>query len=91
MLLECLDAQGTFLQQSTFYSIEFPYEANGERGEGVGAQREREDVRKYRSGETLLNSLLQEWNLHFALFIHLFSCFCCMIFHFSMQFLSNDQ
>lgn len=32
MLLECLDAQGTFLQQSTFYSIGFPYGADEERG-----------------------------------------------------------
>lgn len=47
MLLECLDAQGTFLQQSTFYSIGLPYEADeergieSERGEGMGAERER--------------------------------------------------
>lgn len=30
MLLECLDDQGTFLQQSTFDGIGFPYEADGE-------------------------------------------------------------
>lgn len=66
MLLEGLDAQGTFFKQSKFYSIGFPYEADEERGEkekgkGMG---HREDERKYRSGETLLNVLLQEWNLH---------------------------
>lgn len=38
----------------------------------MGAQRENE--RKYRSGETLLNSVLQQWNLFFAIFIFLFSC-----------------
>lgn len=68
MLLECLDDQGTFLQQSTFDGIGFPYEADGEG--------ERERMYK-NTGETLLNFLLQEWNLCFALFIPLSFRICC--------------
>lgn len=47
MLLECLDAQGTFLQQFTFDSMGFPSEADGERDRGGkrgtygGTERER--------------------------------------------------
>lgn len=60
MLLEYLDAQGTFLQQSTFDGIGFSYEAD----------KEGDRERMYKNtGETLLNFVLQEWNLYFALFI----------------------
>lgn len=77
MQLECLDAQGTFLQHFTFDSIGFLYEANiererGRKGEGMGANTH--SVRQYRSGETLLNSLLQEWNLNLTLFVFWFGC-----------------
>lgn len=68
MLLEYLDAQGIFLQQSTFDGIGFPYEADEEG--------EREKMYK-NTRETLLNFLLQEWNLYFALFIPLSSRICC--------------
>lgn len=94
MLLECLDAQGTFLQQSTFYSIGFPYEVNRERGVGGGyGGKNGEDVRKYRSGETLFKLLLQEWNIYFAFFLFINFCFTASIantfFLIPMFFLSN--
>lgn len=62
------------------------------RGERMGAQRERENVRKYRSGETLLNSLLQEWNIFSFFFSSIRSpvSVADIIFDFSMRFfLSN--
>ena len=62
MLLECLDAQGTFFTTVHILQYRVTFGRKRERGE----EREREDVRKYRSGETLLNSLRHKWNLCFC-------------------------
>lgn len=83
MLLECLDAQGTFLQQSTFYSIGLPYEADeergieSERGEGMGAERERgcKKIQVWRNIVKLTPGQMESLFM-FSTFIRLFFCFC---------------
>lgn len=51
----------------------------------VWGHRKRVDVRKYRSGETLLNLLLQEWNPYFYLFF-LSICFPASVEHIIFYF-----
>lgn len=83
MLLECLDAQGTFLQQFTFDSIGFPSEADGERDRGGkrgtygGTERERKckKIQVWRNIVKLPPARME--HLFFLFFIHSFSRFCC--------------
>lgn len=73
-----------------------PTEKEGKRGRETSAEprereKEREDVRKYKSGETLLNSLLNKWNLYLLFrpfvfldsFMNIYSFpFLCFMSHF---------
>lgn len=71
MLLESLDALGTFLKQPTLNRIEFPYQVKGKRGaRRDGRNQGRGARRKNKSGQTLLKSFMQQWNLflYFSLF-----------------------
>lgn len=64
MLLESLDALGTFLKQPTLYGIEFPYQVKGKRGVKQDQRNQEGGARrKNKSGQTLLKSFMQQWNL----------------------------
>lgn len=77
MLLECLDAQGTFLQRSAFYSIGFPYEADRarEREVKVWGHTERErGCKKIQVWRNIVKlTQMHKWNLYFAPFLSI--CF----------------